>query len=120
MSPDDRARLERNGRFPAPGQQWVLHPSKEGPWEPIEYWPVTILDVRDEWVRYDRGPGSSNRDGRLQIDSFVEMYSLAPKEIRLPAGGDDFIAAGIAVVLALAFSALVAVGVVALAQWVPL
>ena len=35
---------------------------------------VTILDVRDGWVRYDMGAGSYFRDNRIERDSFLRMY----------------------------------------------
>lgn len=41
----------------AAGQKWVLAPSDGDPWEAKTYRPVTVLDVRNVWVRYDMGPG---------------------------------------------------------------
>ena len=59
----------------APGERWLLRADKGDPWGQKPYRPVTILDVRDGWVRYDMGPGPF-RDERKKIDDFVYMYRL--------------------------------------------
>lgn len=59
----------------APGERWLLCPSNGDPWGQKPYRPVTILDVRNGWVRYDMGPGPF-RDERKKIGEFVGMYKL--------------------------------------------
>lgn len=53
-----------------PGQQWA-HP-KGGPW-PGHETPVTIVDVRDGWVRYDH-PAAA--DQRSEAAWFCRYYSV--------------------------------------------
>lgn len=53
----------------AAGQLWAI--PKDGPWGG-HYPPMTILDARDGWVRYD--DGSVFRDQRLEEDAFRRIY----------------------------------------------
>jgi hypothetical protein len=57
---------------PEPGQKWVFIPEQKDPWERKHYPPVTILDVRDGWVRY--AMQSVFTDERTTIKSFTRMY----------------------------------------------
>ena len=70
----------------APGERWLLCPSNGDPWGQKPYRPVTILDVRDGWVRYDMGPGPF-RDERKKIGEFVGMYRLVTPNVELTGSG---------------------------------
>jgi hypothetical protein len=56
---------------PKPGELWQLRP-KGSPWPEKNYPPVTILDVKDGWVRYDMV--SLFKDERMRVSAFVGMY----------------------------------------------
>jgi len=57
-----------------PGQKWIFSPNDNSPWPPAagRYLSVTILDVKEGWVRYDMG--GAFRDERMKINSFVIIY----------------------------------------------
>lgn len=56
------------------GQRWAFTPSDESPWPPKTptTQPVTILDAKAGWVRYDMG--GIFRDERRTEESFRRMY----------------------------------------------
>lgn len=63
----------------AKGQKWVL-PSDKSPW-PSKFKPVTILDVRDGWVRY--AMGSCFSDERKETKEFLSMYKPFAPNVEL-------------------------------------
>jgi len=67
-----------HGTTPHGGQQWALKSSiKDGsPW-PVtkKILPVTILEVRDGWVRYSFG-GHTSSDERLEEKIFTSIYQF--------------------------------------------
>jgi hypothetical protein len=66
---------------PVAGERWVLSPSDGSPWPVATVCiPVTILDVRDGWVRYycdDMFP-----DNRKTITDFVSLFRNLTAEDR--------------------------------------
>jgi hypothetical protein len=56
-------------RVPVVGELWVL--SDGSPWQ-TKYPPVTILDVKDGWVRYDMN--KIFRDERMLMKIFISCY----------------------------------------------
>jgi hypothetical protein len=56
---------------PAPGEKWEMF--DEGDPFPSKYPPVTILNVKDGWVRYSMGKMFFN-DERRTVKSFVLIY----------------------------------------------
>ena len=64
--------------LPQPGEKWFFNPSNDGPWEHGRYkkYRVTILDVKDDWVRYSMA--YFFQDERRTIKSFLSMYKKMP------------------------------------------
>lgn len=58
-------------RNPRVGEQWLLR--SEDRWG-SKYSPVTILDVRDGWVRYNMN--RVFRDERMRMDMFIATYQI--------------------------------------------
>lgn len=58
-------------RSPVPGESWRLYNNGD-PFPPKSL--VTILDVRDGWVRYKIGSGNMWGDERMEISMFSEVY----------------------------------------------
>jgi hypothetical protein len=56
------------------GQQWRLQDAS--PW-PNPHTPVTVVDVRDGWVRYDM---THAKDQRRKLDDFLNLYEIVPAE----------------------------------------
>ena len=67
-------------RIPSSGEVWRMD-GEETPWGSTPYIDVTILDVKDGWVRYDMGNGNGFlfRDERKELKSFVRMYKPAKR-----------------------------------------
>jgi hypothetical protein len=63
-----------------PGQQWRLNIPHEGPWQAREMRPVTVVDVKDGWVRYDHWPAGKYyfSDTRREIRAFTEAFTCVP------------------------------------------
>lgn len=61
----------RSKTNPEPGQKWAFRDDCKGPWPARGCLPVTILDVRDGWVRYDM---YAFKDQRMKLDNFARMY----------------------------------------------
>lgn len=59
---------------PEPGQWWFLN-DEEGPFSRPRFI-VKIVEVRDGWVRYDRGGSSILRFDHKKIDSFKWLYKM--------------------------------------------
>ena len=58
---------------PVAGEEWVL--KNDSPWPKSGQKPVTILDVKNGWVRYDMH-GICFRDERMKMGSFLYCYSF--------------------------------------------
>jgi hypothetical protein len=56
---------------PRPGEKWRLK-QEETPWPRKADFIVYVLEVRDEWVRYDMG--GMFCDERMKLSSFVYSY----------------------------------------------
>jgi len=54
---------------PIPGESWELF--DKSPW-PKHSTSITILDVKDDWVRYDMSP--LFMDQRMELKSFLRIY----------------------------------------------
>jgi hypothetical protein len=64
-----------------PGQQWRFKRKRKGPWPSKEdMLPVTVVDVKDGWVRYDDWPAGKYTfsDGREEIQYFTQLYECVP------------------------------------------
>lgn len=62
----------QRGVRPMPGEIWKSKPTDE-PW-PKPQWTVKVLDVKDEWVRYEWCGGSILKDERMKMSSFLHCY----------------------------------------------
>jgi hypothetical protein len=63
---------------PQPGEQWIWRCANAGPWDCPERWTVTILEVKQGWVRYwldEMWP-----DRRMEIEIFTRVYAPPTKE----------------------------------------
>jgi hypothetical protein len=70
--------LQRPPITPKPGESWVLKPRSGDPFGSYAAQsPVTVLDVRDGWVRYKMV--AVFRDERCTIQSFVSTYERVEK-----------------------------------------
>ena len=64
---------EKNKVIPKIGEEWLLSIKDKSPWDTTnKYPPVTILDVKDGWVRYSFV--TIFTDQRMEIESFLGMY----------------------------------------------
>jgi hypothetical protein len=71
-------------RAPEPGEVWLFRGRGNGdPWGGGEPFTVTILDVRDGWVRYSMN--TVFNDERKKIKTFLYCYRRAPKTTKTPA-----------------------------------
>jgi len=59
-------------RHPVAGELWYFGKGDGSPWPVKKYPPVTILDVRDGWVRYSFA--SMFLDERKELSWFVANY----------------------------------------------
>lgn len=62
--------MKREKIIPAAGEQWALH--IDGDPFPSRYGPVTILEVKEGWVRYSFR--SVFLDERKPLESFLNIY----------------------------------------------
>ena len=74
------SKKEDNQKIPAPGEVWRFHKRDSSPW-PVEQDPnthsVTILDVKEGWVRFDWDPPHTIwKDQRMPISIFVRCYNF--------------------------------------------
>jgi len=60
-------------KLPKIGEKWYLKADDGDPWGRKDYEPVTILDVKDSWVRY-KFPGHMFQDERMKMSTFVRIY----------------------------------------------
>ena len=67
-------------RSPVPGEKWRLYNGGD-PFPPKSL--VTVLDVKDGWVRYKIGSGEMFGDERMKVSTFSEVYR--PHEVPIPA-----------------------------------
>jgi hypothetical protein len=58
---------------PKVSEKWSLKQTDGDPWSRKKYDPVTIIDVKDGWVKYSMG-GSFFDDERMEIKTFVKIY----------------------------------------------
>ena len=54
------------------GEKWKLKEGDGSPWPTKEFPPVTILDVKEGWVRYEIGDAFP--DNRMGIKEFTRIY----------------------------------------------
>jgi hypothetical protein len=59
---------------PEPGETWRLKAAEGDPWGIKEGDGVTILDVKNGWVRYSFGPVIF-KDERMEMETFVYCYA---------------------------------------------
>jgi len=74
-----RSRSEAKRRIPKAGETWISGDEDGSPWyvSPQRQWTVTVIDVRDDWVRYKfDGKNCLFQDERLPIDRFLSVYKL--------------------------------------------
>ncbi len=64
--------------LPAPGQTWVLRPISGDPFEPKEAGMVTVIAVKQGWVRYGTR-GVHDSDERKELSRFLLVFQPAPK-----------------------------------------
>jgi hypothetical protein len=64
--------IREEKRKPKPGEIWFSF-SDGSPW-PKKGHDVTILDVKDDWVRYKTGP--TFNDERMRMRSFLYIYEF--------------------------------------------
>lgn len=60
-------------QIPAKGESWLLNSSPD-PWGGKTHTPVTILDVKDGWVRY-KFSDHIFTDERMELGTFTDIYS---------------------------------------------
>lgn len=62
----------KSPRKPSPGETWQWKgEANQGPWPSKQGGCVTVVDVKDGWVRYDM---AFFEDCRLREDAFRRMY----------------------------------------------
>ena len=59
-------------KFPCIGEKWILK-GDDSPW-PKNYKPVTIIDIKDGWVRY--AFCDSFMSDELELDTFLAIYKF--------------------------------------------
>ena len=65
---------------PQPGEKWYFKDNCQGPWPKEDVPHVTIVDVKEGWVRYDM---RYFKDQRLKLWQFKWMYKKCPDKIAL-------------------------------------
>jgi len=63
--------------IPKIGSKWILSGEDGSPWanKSISSKPlITVLDVKDKWVRYKIGNGNIFGDERLELECFLRLY----------------------------------------------
>jgi len=63
-----------NKKHPNVNEKWILKEDKNDPFPPIIFNPVTILEIKDKWVRYNMGRPFP--DERMPIKEFISIYKL--------------------------------------------
>lgn len=64
--------------LPEPGQVWVLRPISGDPFEPKQAGMVTVIAVKQGWVRYGT-TGVHDSDERKELSRFLLVFQPAPK-----------------------------------------
>lgn len=72
--------VEKLSAIPKVGEKWFFKSNDGSPW-PSQYFPVTILDVKDGWVRYSFH--SVFTDERHKISTFTNMYQRENENDRI-------------------------------------
>lgn len=63
--------------MPKKGELWhFIGSDDKSPWQTDKYTQVKVVDVRDEWVRYDM---EFFKDQRMKLDLFCRMYKPEAK-----------------------------------------
>lgn len=63
-------RLVMNPRIPKIGEKWFKE-KDNGPWGVEPYPPVTIVDIKDSWVKFVMIP---MRNRTMPVDEFIKFY----------------------------------------------
>lgn len=68
-----RKEKEKREILPKPKQLWKLKGKYGDPFPKKDSLPITILEVKEGWVRYDM---KVFKDERMELSSFLQYYSL--------------------------------------------